>query len=330
MPIPPGLCFTDMSADSGRDPGDHRHRPGGTERAAGRTGHPGLPSLRTLEIRHLRCFLAIAEEGSVTRAAERLRLTQPAVSRTLAALEDALGVRLVDRSTHHLALTAHGRVFRDRASAAVTAFEAALDAGRGSPRPLRVGHPWSAAGPYTTPLLRRWRAAHPSVALELLRIDDRTAGLTRGLVDAAFLRGPVTAPGLETAVLYEEGQVAAVASDSALAGRSGLALADLADRTIALNTVSGVTTLDLWPSAIRPTSTVTVANTDDWLAAIAADRAVGVSATATADIHPHAGVAYVPLTDAPRLPVTLAWPAGVTDPRVRDLLDLAREVVAEH
>ena len=62
----------------------------------------------TMELRHLRCFLAIAEEGTLTRAATRLHLTQPVVSRTLRQLEDHLGVRLIDRSTHHLGLTAAG------------------------------------------------------------------------------------------------------------------------------------------------------------------------------------------------------------------------------
>ncbi|WP_445394963.1 LysR family transcriptional regulator [Streptomyces sp. LE64] len=303
-----------MSADSG-----HRPRPAGT----------GTGSLRTLEIRHLRCFLAVAEEGSFTRAAIRLRLTQPAVSRTLAALEGALGVRLVDRSTHHLALTPEGHAFRDRARAAVTAFEDALATGRGAPRPLRIGHPWSALGPYTTPLLRRWRAAHPDTPLELLRIDDRTAGLTRGLVDAAFLRGPLPAPGLESVRLYEEGQVAAVPSDGPLADRADLRLADLSDRTIALNTVSGLTSLELWPAAIRPVSVVKVANTDDWLNAIAADRAVGVSATATARMHPHQGVVYVPLADAPPVPVLLAWRTGTDGPALHALLALVRTVLTE-
>lgn len=149
---------------------------------------------RDLELRHLRCFLAIAEERNITRAAALLGLTQPAASRTLATLEAALGVRLVDRSTHHLTLTAAGETFRVRAAAAVTAFGDALDVGRAEARPLRLGHSWSAAGRFTTPLLRRWRRAHPDVPLELLRHDDRTAGIASGSTDAALLRGPVDSP----------------------------------------------------------------------------------------------------------------------------------------
>ncbi|MFE0174196.1 LysR family transcriptional regulator [Streptomyces sp. NPDC059002] len=288
---------------------------------------PGRSGLRSLELRHLRCFLAIADEGNITRAAARLRITQPAVSRTLAALEEALGSRLVDRSTHHLTLTAEGSAFRDKAAVAVAAFEDALDTGRSVRRPLRLGHAWSAAGPYTTPLLRRWRATHPDVPLELLRIDDRTAGLARGAVDAALLRGTVDTPGLVTELLYTEGRVAAVPVDSPLASRARLALADLAEHTVALNTVSGTTTPDLWPADARPGAMITVANTDDWLAAIAASGAVGVTSTATADLHPHPGVGYVPLPDAPRIPVFLARRDGPpSHPSLHALCALAGEV----
>ncbi|MET9499743.1 LysR family transcriptional regulator [Streptomyces sp. NPDC006552] len=283
----------------------------------------------TIDLRHLRCFLAVAEEGGVTRAAARLGLTQPAVSRTLAALEGALGVRLVDRSTHHLALTPEGDAFREKAAAAVAAFEDALATARAVRRPLRLGHAWSAAGDFTTPLLRRWHQEHPDVPLELLRIDDRTAGLTRGAVDVALLRGPVDAPGLVTEVLHEETRVAALPSDSPLARRASLTLADLSDQVIAVNTVSGTTALDLWPPSARPSTTLPVANTDDWLAAIAADRAVGITSTATVRMHPHPGVTYVPLTDAPALPVHLAHRAGPGHPSVPAFLALAHEVAGD-
>ncbi|MFF8598860.1 LysR family transcriptional regulator [Streptomyces sp. NPDC015232] len=279
-----------------------------------------------IELRHLRCFLAIAKEGNLTRAAARLHLTQPAVSRTLAALEKHLGVRLVDRSTHHLALTADGRDFRERATAAVAAFDAAVAPDRPPHRPLRLGHAWSAFGPYTTPLLRRWQREHPGTPLELRRIDDRTAGLLRGEVDAALLRGPVDVPGLATEELLREPRVAALPADGELAARTELTLADLADQTAVLNTVSGTTTLDLWPADRRPRATLTVANTDDWLAAIAAGRGIGVSSASTAALHPHPGVAYRPLSDAPPLPVLLAWRPSAPHPATPALLALAREI----
>ncbi|WP_223864938.1 MULTISPECIES: LysR family transcriptional regulator [unclassified Streptomyces] len=261
----------------------------------------------TMELRHLRAFLAIAEEGGITRAAARLHISQPALSRTLRALEEHLGVRLIDRSTHHLQLTDAGRAFRVRVAAAVAAVDAALDPGRTEVWPLRVGHTWSALGRHTSTVLRRWQQAHPRTPLDLLRIDDGTAGLAHGRVDAALLRGPLTIPGVSSALLSYEPRVAAVPADSDLSARANLVLADLTGHTVVLNTVSGTTTPQLWPDAARPASTWDVANTDDWLAAIAAGRGVGVSSAATAEVHPYPGVVYRSLADAPALPLHLVW-----------------------
>ncbi|MFJ5917275.1 LysR family transcriptional regulator [Streptomyces ardesiacus] len=283
----------------------------------------------TMELRHLRTFLAIAEEGGITRAADRLHTSQPAVSRTLRRLEQHLGVRLVDRSTHHLHLTDAGLAFRPRAEAAVAAADTAFDPHRMRARPLRLGHAWSALGDHTALLLRRWNGAHPDTPLQLLRVDDRAAGLTHGKVDAAVLRGRVTAPRLRSVVLLTEPRVAAVPAAGPLARHPYLTLADLSDQVIAVNTVSGTTTLALWPAAVRPVESLTVANTDDWLATIAAGRAVGVTTTATAGIHPYPGITYRPLTDAADVPVLLAWNDPPDHPSIPNLAALAGEITRE-
>jgi DNA-binding transcriptional LysR family regulator len=284
-------------------------------------------SRRYRELRHLRCFLAIAEEGNVTRAAGRMHLTQPAVSRTLRQLETHLGVRLIDRSTHHLELTEEGRSFRDKAGAALAAVEDALDPARLRPWPLRVGHAWSAFGAHTATLLRRWEGAHPDTPLELLRFDDRTAGLAAGKVDVAVLRGTAAGDGFHTERLLSEARMAAVSTSQPLACRVSLTLADFTDSTVAVNTVAGVTTPQLWPETIRPKRTLDVANTDDWLAAIAANRAIGITTIATAGIHRYPGVRYLPVTDGPPIEVVLAWRRGPAHPAVPDLIALAHEVI---
>ncbi|MGW8380119.1 LysR family transcriptional regulator [Streptomyces sp. ODS28] len=270
--------------------------------------------------------------GRHDRAAARLRTGQPALSRTLRQLEEHLGTRLVDRSTHHLELTAEGTAFREKAAAAVAAVDEALDPARLHHWPLRLGHAWSALGRHTTPLLRRWRAEHPETPLELLRIDDRTAGLRSGQVDAAVLRDPAPehTRGLRTRRLLDEERVAAVPADGELAARQDpLTLADLAPYPVALNTVSGLTTPALWPACLRPgpARTVHVANTDDWLGAIAAGNAVGVSTTATAELHPHPGVAYRPLTGVPSVPVLLAWRDTPGHPAIEQLAALACDLL---
>ncbi|MBV6699842.1 LysR family transcriptional regulator [Kitasatospora aureofaciens] len=283
----------------------------------------------TIELRHLRAFLAIAEEGTITRAATRLHTGQPALSRTLRQLEGHLGVRLIDRSTHHLELTAAGRAFRDKATAALAAVDTVLDPRTLTALPLRLGHPWAALGDHTIPLLRRWADEHPNVPLELRRIDDRTAGLTQGKVDVALMRGEVTAPGLVTELLLDEERVAVVPADSDLADRSVLTLADLATWPIALNTVAGTTTLDLWSTTARPATTIEVTNTDEWLTSIAVGRAVGISTSATPRLHTHPAIVYRPLADAPPVPLFLAWHRGTpTHPAIPALVRLTRDLLA--
>lgn len=281
----------------------------------------------TVELRHLRALLAIAAEGNVTRAATALHLTQPALTRTLRQLETQLGVQLVDRSTHHLGLTAAGRVFLAKATVALAAVDDALDTSHAGAWPLRLGHAWSALGPATTTLLRRWKREQPQTPLELLRVDDPAVALTQARVDVVLVRGPVHIPGVRTELLLTEERMVALAADSPLTGRDGLTLDDLADQTIALNPVSGSTTLDLWPPQRRPVRTVAVVNTDDWLVAIAAGEAVGVTASSTAGMHPHPGVVYLPLRGAPPIPVRLAWRDPPSHPAVADLVALAHQVV---
>jgi DNA-binding transcriptional LysR family regulator len=284
----------------------------------------------SVELRHFRAFLAVAEEGSVTRGAALLHISQPALSRTLQQLEDRLGVRLVDRSTHHLRLTSAGEAFRGRAAAVMAAVDAALDLDHiDTALPLRLGHAWSALGEHTTTLLRRWKLEHPDIPLELLRIDDRIAGLTDGRVDAALLRGFVDVPGMHSELVTYEPRVGAVPVGSPLAERATLSLADLSDQTLAVNTVSGTTTPGLWPADIRPAVTLEVGNTDDWLAAIASGRAVGVTPIATADVYSHPGVEYRPLTDAPPVPVCLAYREPPGHPAVGRLAELIGEITRE-
>ena len=194
-----------------------------------------------------------------------------------------------------------------------------LDPARAGTWPLRLGHAWSALGEHTTTLLRRWQQDHPDVRWSCCGSTTRTGGLARGRVDVAILRGPVDLPGVHVEPLLTEARVAAVPRDSPLAGRAALGLADLAAHPIALNSLSGTTTLDLWPPEQTPADRVEVANTDDWLAAITAGRAVGVTTEATAAMHPHPAVTYVPLTDAPTVTVHLAWRQPPSHPAVLDL-----------
>ena len=281
----------------------------------------------TLQPRQLRVLVALAEEGTFTDAAVRLGTGQPTVSRALARFEALLGVRLVDRTTRSLSLTAAGRACYAAAVEALTSLESVVDAAQGRVRPLRLGYAWAALGPHTATILRAWREAHPDVPLEVHRVDERSAGLRTGFVDVAVRRDVVSDAGVHVEAVFDEGRVAAVPEGSALARRSTLTLEDLADQVVSLSPAAGTTTLELWPRSARPSRVVEVTNTDDWLMSIASGEAVGVTAASTAHQHPHPGVRFVPLPDVPVITVSLVWPDHGSHPAVADFVAVVRACV---
>lgn len=284
----------------------------------------------TADARHLRVLLAIAAEGTITRAAETLHLSQPAASRLLQQLEAHLGRRLVDRSTHHLRLTDDGERYLPRAAAAIRALDAVLDPATLGHRPLRVGYAWSALGGATTSLLTGWRREHPESPVELRRNDDRLAGLLRGEVDAAIVRNLEPESMLRRAVIAHESRVAALPADHPLAVRSELTLADLADETLVVNSTSGTTSQTLWPpGSAAPMRLLDVRNTDEWLFTIAAGDGVGVSSRATSEVHASPDVRYVPLRDVPEIVVELAWLTPTTHPLIPELAAFCAERLRE-
>lgn len=310
MPSDSGLCSSGMDSSGGDRP-------------------PPAAVPDGVELRHLRALVAVAEAGSLTGAARRLGTGQPAVTRTLAQLEARLDVRLVDRTTRRLHLTAAGRRVLPGVRDGLAALAEALDPGLSAARALRLGHAWGGGGRHTPAVLRGWARRHPDVPLELVRLDDRMAGLTRGLSDVALLRGDVEDATVEAELLDEEPRVAALpVGHPLLADDRPLTMAELAVHPLVVNTVSGVSTPSLWPPRQRPRVGARVTNTDDWLFAVAADRGIGLTPTSTAAMHSHPEIVYRSVVDAPLVPLWVAWPAASRHPWRAELVDLCHEVVA--
>ncbi|MGW6271127.1 LysR family transcriptional regulator [Streptomyces sp. NPDC055060] len=270
-----------------------------------------------VELRHLRAVRAIGDEGSLTDAARVLRLTQPALSRTLAQLEQRLGVRLVERTTRSVRLTEPGRRLWEHAHRILGQLDDALDdvVGDGAPRPLRLAFAWAALGSHTVPVLRAWRERHPGIPVDVRRADDPVALLRRGEADLAFLRArpePDDAR-VRHRALTRERRMAAVPVGHPLADRSEVTLADLAAEPVALCATAATAGAELWPVGKRPV-TLTVPGVDEWLTTIAIGAAVGVTAEGTVHQHSHPGVRYLPVRDAEPVTVHLAWPARPAHP----------------
>ncbi|WP_229673505.1 LysR family transcriptional regulator [Nakamurella endophytica] len=282
--------------------------------------------------RHLRALLALAGEGTFTDAAIALGISQSAVSRALAQLEDLLGTRLVERTTRSLGLTAAGERAVPAASAALRALAAVREAVSGAPRPLRLGYSWGALGRRTTTVLQIWRRRHPGVPLEVHRVDARDAGLRSGVVDVAVIRGDgddLHDPAVVSELLFEEQRVLALPVGHRLLDEPAPGLDALVGETVAVTPPIGTTTRALWPDDAGPARLVRSANTDEWLTAIASGDAVGVTTEATAFQHPHPDVVFVPAAGAPRVPVLLVWPAVAPHPAVAQLRVLLTDVLRD-
>jgi DNA-binding transcriptional LysR family regulator len=279
----------------------------------------------TMEIRHYRAFLVLAEENNLTRAAEKLHLSQPALSRTLAQLEQHLGGRLVSRSTHHFELTSAGQWFLVGAKEAVAAFDRATQAVVGDIPTLRVGQGW-AVGTHMTVIVRAWQKAYPDRPFDVRHSEDRAAGLTRRQVDAALTRGPLDPKRFAWTVVAEERRMAVLPADHRLAGRSSVTLADLASEHLVIIPMASLTTPELWPADNRPSVVTEVSTMQDWLLAVATGAGIGVTVESTAVLYPHPEIRFVPVIDTPHAALLLAWPRSDRHPYVDDFVRIALAV----
>lgn len=259
-----------------------------------------------VELRQLRCLVAIVDEGSFTDAAISLGVSQAAVSRTLASLERTLGVRLLRRTSREVAVTATGaRVLAQARRVLGEVADLVQEAVSGHTR-MRIGYAWSALGRHTATFQRRWAQAHPETALHLVRVNSATAGLAEGACDLAVVRRPLDEQRFESAIIGLERRLCAMAADDALARRRSVRLADLSTRTLLVDRRTGTTTPELWPSGHRP-AIEEIHDVDDWLNTIAGGRRLGVTAESTAHQYSRPDIVYRPVKDAEPIAVRLAW-----------------------
>lgn len=183
-----------------------------------------------MELRHIRYFVAVAEELHFRRAAERLNVSQPPLSQQIHGLEEELGVALFHRNRRAVSLTPAGRRFLPRARRILSEIDAAILLTRhGSAQAFTVGFVSSATS-LMAPVLRHLRAIHPDIELHLVEgsTSQQADMLRTGEIDVGFLRPPVPGRDINTEVLMREPLALILANDHPLAGRTGLKLADMA------------------------------------------------------------------------------------------------------
>lgn len=280
-----------------------------------------------MEPRLLRYFVAVAEERHFGRAAARLHMTQPPLSRAIRQLEADLGVVLLHRSAAGVELTAAGNALYTEA---VTLLEQAEQArGRvtatAGTAMLTIGTLGDTAGESNTRLAATFRRHHPEVSIRFREADftDPTTGLRNGLVDVALTRSPFDDTGISVRLLRSDPVGAVLRTNDPLVGRGALRLADLADRPW-FQLPDG--TDPLWraywngatPVGERPAGLVVRTVTECMQAALW-NGMVGIAPLTHAMPK---GLTLVPLTDMPPSPLVVAWATEHESPLVHSFVEV--------
>ncbi|WP_181770851.1 LysR family transcriptional regulator [Amycolatopsis pittospori] len=283
-----------------------------------------------MDLRLLRYFVAVAEERHFGRAAARLHMTQPPLSRAIRQLESDLGVVLLHRSAAGVEPTAAGttlyaeaRTLLDQAERARARVMAAA-----GPATLTVGTLADGAGEASTRLAEAFRRHHPEVTIRFREADftDPTTGLRAGLADVALTRSPFDETGISLRTLRTDPVGIVLRDGDPLAGHDSLRLAEVADRPW-FRLPEGTDPLwrEYWNGAAPVGSRLpgpVVRTVSECLQAVLWNGMVGIAPLT------HAlpdGLTWVPLADMPPSPLVVAWVTGQESPLIRSFARIAVE-----
>lgn len=289
-----------------------------------------------MELRHLRSFLAVAQERSFTRAAERLHMAQPPLSQRIRQLEDELGVQLFERHTRRVELSHAGRAFHAAIEPLFTQLELAVEAcrraDRGETGQLRLGYSGRASQQSLLQVIQSFRTRFPQVVLDLVGPLPTGALQTRlldGQLDAALCFLPLSHGDIATRSFAVTDFMLVMSASHPLAGQDPVPLAALAQEPfVGYPANQGFMLRDAMdsecqragfaPRVVRESETSQVL-----LCLVAAGTGVSIVPSELQVHEPIAGVVFKTLgPGACQLQHGLAWRADNANPALRNLLSL--------
>ncbi len=260
-----------------------------------------------LDLRHLRYFVAVAEERSFTRAAARLHMTQPPLSTAVRQLEKELRVKLLDRTGNQVGLTAAGRHFLPRAKDllerwTLTVSEMRHLAAEPSERLVVAFRP-AACHPLAHRTIELMRESRPECQVLPRHVPwtDQTACLTAGDADVSFVLEPADLSGLDSALVTFLPRMACLRASHGLAGRASLSIEDLSAVEIIQPGVGGD------PRRNPPSGRLTAAHIDEAIDLAVLENAAVLVPASVSVVQQRRDVVFVPVTDVPPARLSLAW-----------------------
>jgi DNA-binding transcriptional LysR family regulator len=286
--------------------------------------------MNDLEVRQLRYFVAVAGELHFGRAAAKLGMAQPPLSRTIRGIERQLGVALFERTTRQVKLTAAGEVLLRDARTALEAVTAAAhrarQAGSASPR-LRVALKADVDGGLLPQVLDTYGADDASLPPELVLggFGEQPQALRDGLADVGLVLCPFDSRGLDSEPLLTEPVLVALAAADPLAARTRLCLDDLVDRELPGGSPAGhgrPVEHTPQPGATRPS------NLSEIFSLVETGSIVFFAPASVARRYPRPGISHRPVSDLPDATLAVAWPQDARSPAVAAFVRAACTVAA--
>jgi len=293
------------------------------------------------DIHQLRCFIAVAEELHFGRAARRMNLTQPPLSRQIKLLETRLGVQLIERDNREVRLTAAGLAFlrgaRQVILAAQTSTSLALEAANGSPVRLSIGFTPVAAYRVLPNLLGRFKKDFPSADLvlnELMTLPQLSA-LIRKDIDAALLRPSISLTQFERMLVCVDDLVAALPVSHHLAYKDTVELADfegepfIGHDPVRAKYLADITNHGFQEACITPRQIQALTEPQTMLAMVRAGLGLAIVAGQVGEYTKDPSVIFRPIKkgDLPPIETWLVWRRGNHSPAMRGLISSAKWLV---
>jgi DNA-binding transcriptional LysR family regulator len=290
----------------------------------------------SVELRHLRAFVAVAEELNFTRAAERLHIAQQALSSQIRQLEERVGEQLLDRTTRKVELTPAGQALLEHArtvlGGADRAVAAARAAGEGTPI-LTVGLVVPVDHEPLRPALALYAERRPDVEVRVHfgEVMDPSGGLREGHADVAVVVGAFDSTGLDMAALWTDPRGIAMAAGHPLAAQPELTIAELVEQPTFDFPAPDAVFRDYWMATNhrngRPPKIVAQFRSLDGLVeAVRAGLGVNLIRERIVDTFGSAsGVVFRPVRDLEPAEVSVAWATGDQRELVADFVDAARD-----